>query len=119
MPLLQRSSIDYNYISVSNCGGCNTPRKIEVPYPRGKSMGGSSTINGMWYVRGNKQDYDDWVHLGNYGWSYQEVLPYFKKSEDLRDRTVSCKIIEFVHLLIILSYRSYNDTNHTLCSAEI
>lgn len=47
-------------------------------------MGGSSSINGMLYVRGNKQDFDDWSNLGNPGWSWNEVLPYFKKSQNLR-----------------------------------
>ncbi|MDB6045912.1 MAG: choline dehydrogenase [Gammaproteobacteria bacterium] len=50
--------------------------------PRGKVLGGSSSINAMVYVRGQAADYDDWSAAGNSGWSWQEVLPYFKKLED-------------------------------------
>ncbi|BEU25588.1 GMC family oxidoreductase N-terminal domain-containing protein [Paraburkholderia caribensis] len=50
--------------------------------PRGKALGGSSSINSMVYIRGHKTDYDDWANLGNGGWSYEDVLPWFKKSED-------------------------------------
>ena len=54
-------------------------RRIDVP--RGKMLGGSSSINGMVYMRGQAQDYDHWAQLGNRGWSYQDVLPIFKKME--------------------------------------
>jgi len=52
-----------------------------IPCPRGRTLGGSSSINGMLYVRGQPLDYDTWGQLGNRGWSYERILPYFKKSE--------------------------------------
>ena len=50
-------------------------------WPRGKILGGSSSINAMVYIRGQAADFDDWQDLGNAGWGWQDVLPYFKKSE--------------------------------------
>ncbi len=53
-----------------------------IDWPRGKTLGGSSSINGLLYIRGQHQDYDHWRQLGNAGWSFEDVLPYFKRSED-------------------------------------
>lgn len=52
-----------------------------ILFPRGKALGGSSAINGHLYVRGQSRDYDTWAQLGNRGWSYDDVLPYFMRSE--------------------------------------
>ena len=50
--------------------------------PRGKTLGGSSSINGLIYIRGQAEDFDHWRQLGNTGWSHEDVLPYFRKAED-------------------------------------
>ncbi len=53
-----------------------------IAWPRGKVLGGSSSINGLLYVRGQPEDFDHWRQLGNTGWGWEDVLPYFKKSEN-------------------------------------
>ena len=60
------------------------PPAAQLQWPRGKMLGGTSSINGMLYVRGNPADYDNWAQMGCRGWSYDEVLPFFRKSETYR-----------------------------------
>jgi choline dehydrogenase len=74
---LHRTSVDWAFQTEPQLRVNN--RKMFIP--RGKVLGGCSSTNAMAYVRGNLQDYDEWSSLGNKGWSYEEVLPYFKKSE--------------------------------------
>ncbi|RUT04417.1 GMC oxidoreductase [Dulcicalothrix desertica PCC 7102] len=75
---LQGSEVDWGYMSEPE--PYLNGRKMFLP--RGKVLGGSSSTNLMIYIRGNSLDYDHWQSLGNPGWSYQHVLPYFKKSEN-------------------------------------
>lgn len=75
---LWNTEYDYAYFTAPQ-KHCNN-RKIH--WPRGRVVGGSGSLNGMLYVRGHASDYDNWAYMGNPGWSYEEVLPYFKKSED-------------------------------------
>jgi len=74
-------------------------------WPRGRVIGGSSSINGMVYVRGQPQDYDDWAQAGAHGWSYADVLPYFRRIEsttlgeaDVRGRDGPLRVEESWHL---------------------
>jgi choline dehydrogenase len=60
---------------------------LSYPYPRGKVIGGSSSLNGCYYIRGTKDDFDLWASLGNPIWSYDRVLPYFKRAETDKDFT--------------------------------
>jgi choline dehydrogenase len=70
--------VNWNYYAEPEAGLGNRA----LHWPRGRVLGGTSSINGMLYVRGNPSDYDGWAQMGCRGWSYADVLPYFKKSEN-------------------------------------
>ncbi|MFC7157762.1 GMC family oxidoreductase [Halomarina halobia] len=76
-PELLTSSVDWEYYTEPQ----TELNGRELYWPRGKTLGGSSSINAMIYIRGHQADYDHWASLGNDGWGYDDVLPYFKRSE--------------------------------------
>ncbi|MBV1798668.1 GMC family oxidoreductase [Siccirubricoccus sp. G192] len=78
LKLLQNPLVNWNYTTEPEVGSGDRA----IRWPRGRVLGGSSSINGMLYVRGNPADFDGWAQMGCRGWSYDDVLPYFRKSED-------------------------------------
>jgi choline dehydrogenase len=70
--------VNWNYYTEADQGAGNR----SLHWPRGRVLGGTSSINGMLYVRGNPADYDGWAQMGCRGWTYADVLPYFRKSEN-------------------------------------
>ena len=78
--LIENPAANWLYSSEPDEGTGNR----RIPIPRGKLLGGSSSINGMVFVRGQSQDYDQWAQLGNRGWSYREVLPIFRDMESYK-----------------------------------
>ncbi|XP_062140661.1 glucose dehydrogenase [FAD, quinone]-like [Drosophila sulfurigaster albostrigata] len=78
---LQSTASNWNYKSVPQRLSCRGMHNNECALPRGKVLGGTSSINYMIYNRGNRHDFDAWAQRGNHGWSYAEVLPYFLRSE--------------------------------------
>ncbi|MHC2440318.1 GMC family oxidoreductase [Bradyrhizobium sp. USDA 4451] len=77
MKLLSHKKFNWNYETEPEKGLAGR----RFAYPSGRMLGGCSSMNGLLYVRGQPLDYDTWSQLGNHGWSYEDVLPYFKKSE--------------------------------------
>src|SRR5215475_4821466 len=75
--VLNNTKINWNFLSEGEPG--TDGRQLQ--WPRGKVLGGTSSINGMLYVRGNPADYDGWAQMGCRGWSYDDVLPLFIRSE--------------------------------------
>ena len=82
LKLLRHPVVNWNYTAGASAGTAGRT----IHWPRGKVLGGSSSINGMLYVRGNPADYDGWAQMGNRGWSYDDVLPFFRKSENYIQR---------------------------------
>lgn len=78
LALIEHKTLNWRFVTTpqAHAGG----RRIFTP--RGKVLGGSSSINGMVYTRGHRLDYDDWANAGNAGWAYRDVLPYFMRSEN-------------------------------------
>ena len=86
---LQQTPMDWKYKTVAQEAACFGLKGRQSLWPRGKVMGGSSTLNANLYVRGTRADYDQWSRDGAIGWSWKEVFPYFIKSEDNRDSSVA------------------------------
>ncbi|XP_076652657.1 glucose dehydrogenase [FAD, quinone]-like [Halictus rubicundus] len=84
VPILQLSPFDWKFKTEPSDDYCQAMNGKRCNWPRGKVLGGSSVLNAMLYIRGNKKDYDNWEKLGNPGWDFESVLPYFKKSEDMK-----------------------------------
>lgn len=82
-PTLQMTAMDWQFRTEPSSSYCRGMYDERCNWPRGKVLGGSSVLNAMLYVRGNRRDYDDWQRAGNPGWDYESVLPYFKKSENM------------------------------------
>ncbi|CAH4028118.1 unnamed protein product [Pieris brassicae] len=78
------SAIDWGYHTEPEPAACLGEKDRKCYWPRGKVLGGTSVMNGMMYMRGSRHDYDGWAAAGNEGWAYDDVLPYFIKSEDNR-----------------------------------
>jgi choline dehydrogenase len=77
LKLLHNPLVNWNYTAAPDPATGNRP----IHWPRGKVLGGSSSINGMFYVRGNPADFDGWAQMGCRGWTYDDVLPMFRRSE--------------------------------------
>ncbi|XP_053660917.1 glucose dehydrogenase [FAD, quinone]-like [Anopheles marshallii] len=93
---LEKSNVDWVYYAHSSDGSnpndrtaCRASMSPEGCYwPRGKMLGGSGAMNAMVYIRGNARDYDTWEAMGNAGWGWKNVLPYFRRSENNHDAAV-------------------------------
>lgn len=79
---LRHTAVDWAHLTLPQKAACYGTTAQKAAWPAGKVLGGSSSINSLTYVRGNKADYDQWERMGASGWGYEDVLPYFIKSED-------------------------------------
>lgn len=77
----QATDFNWKYKIEPQKNSCLGMINRQCSWPRGRVLGGTSILNYMIHTRGNKQDYEKWAQLGNVGWSFADVLPYFKKSE--------------------------------------
>ena len=110
-PKLLKSPLDWNYSTEEQAHLDNR----RLYWPRGKVLGGSSSINVMIYTRGNRSDFDRWRDSGNSGWGYSDVLPYFKKSE--RQQRGECEYHGVGGPLTVSDCRSVNPISRTFLQA--
>ena len=110
--VLNNTKINWNFLSEGEPGTAGR----QLQWPRGKTLGGTSSINGMLYVRGNPADYENWAQMGCRGWSYDEVLPFFRKSETYRGKGEP-EYRSQGGPLIVEDYRTILDLTHAFVEA--
>ncbi|XP_025092332.1 glucose dehydrogenase [FAD, quinone]-like [Pomacea canaliculata] len=84
LSIVWSKDFSWDYFTESQSPILQGYKEQKMSWPRGKVLGGSSNLNALIYIRGSRHDYDNWAKSGAEGWSYQDVLPYFLKSEDIR-----------------------------------
>jgi choline dehydrogenase len=88
-----------------------------VAIPQGRVLGGGSSVNAMMFVRGNRRDFDHWHHLGNDGWSYHDVLPYFRRCEDFADGADDYRGVDGP--LDVVHYERASDASRAFAAAAV
>ena len=88
-----------------------------VPIPQGRVLGGGSSVNAMMYVRGNRRDFDHWRRLGNDGWGYDDVLPYFRRCEDFVDGADEYRGVDGP--LSVVHYERASDASRAFAKAAV
>ncbi|KAL0266694.1 UNVERIFIED_CONTAM: hypothetical protein PYX00_009167 [Menopon gallinae] len=91
---LQFSSANWKYKTEPSSSYCLGMENNRCHWPRGRVMGGSSVLNYMIYTRGNRRDYDNWEKMGNEGWGWKDVLPYFRKLEEHHSSNIAANKLE-------------------------
>lgn len=112
---LFRTEVDWAYSTEPQSG----MHGREMSWPRGKTLGGCSSINAMVHVRGHPSDYDQWASLGNEGWEYAEVLPFFKKSENFSEEDADSQLHASEGPLHVTDPRSPRDLSQTFVEAAV
>ncbi|CAG5042206.1 unnamed protein product [Parnassius apollo] len=112
-PFLSLTPMNWGYNAEPEKKACKDLRGKVCSMPRGKVLGGSSVLNFMIYQRGHPEDYNDWARMGNEGWSYPEILPYFKKSENIRIKTLKNSTYHGTGGYLDIDYASFSSPLET------
>ncbi|XP_053970282.1 glucose dehydrogenase [FAD, quinone]-like [Hylaeus volcanicus] len=110
---------DYRHLTEPQRNVCQSMRRKQCVWSMGKALGGSSVINAMIHMYGNDRDYNDWVSMGNEGWSYEEVLPYFRKSISCSPEQLAITGRRYCGTNGPMRIRSYNATNIELMNTML